>query len=350
MRPRRVSNRTRLALSFALFFAVLGLLSGVHAVAGDDPLSEQMRALFERSKGAVVKIEAADDHGKLSGTGFFVDPNGTLYTCYSVGGASRNIVVSHGELKYPATRLVADPRSGIAILKVEGQTPFLPLGKSKDLSVASVVLTIGYPMDLPVAPNLGVVAGFDTKCDRGYFVTEHIRANVPVQRGEGGAPMLNMNGDVVGILVSSSQYGAGCFALPIEAAEKVRQDFMRFGEMRPGWLGVKFGAALHETEGSGVRIENFVGHDPPAAKSGLEVGDVLLQIGDDAIKTPDDVRKAAFFLTAGDEVPITVWRHGQKISVKVEPGDHPDSPRETAALPSMPISTPAADIGLTPDR
>jgi len=222
--------------------------------AGKDSLSEQTRALFERCKNAVVKIEAVDQHGRLSGTGFFVDPNGTLYTCYSVGGESRDIVVSHGDLKYPATRLVADPRSGIAILKVEAQTPFLPLGKSNDLGIASMVVTIGYPLDLPVTPNIGVVGGFDTKCDRGSFATMHIRANVSVQRGEGGAPLLDMDGNVTGVLVSSLDYRSGCFALPIEAAEKVRHDFMRFGEVP--WLArhqIRRGSARDGRLGSAHR-------------------------------------------------------------------------------------------------
>jgi len=76
----------------------------------------------------------------------------------------------------------------------------------------------------------------------------------------------------------------------------------------------------------------------------LEKGDVLLQIGDAAIKTPDDVLNAAFYLTAGEEVPITVWRNGQRLSLKVEPADHPTSTRKTAHLPEAPA--PAAPPGI----
>jgi S1-C subfamily serine protease len=164
---------------------------------------------------------------------------------------------------------------------------------------------------------------------------------VPVQRGEGGAALLNMNGEAVGILVSSFDNGSGCFALPIEAAEKVRKDIMRFGEARPGWLGIKFGAAPNEADGSAVQIEDFV-DGAPAPKSGLEKGDILLQVGTSPVKTPDDVLNAAFYLTAGDEVPITISRDGQKLSFKVQPGEHPAMPRHTAAvaLPSPPPGMP----------
>jgi len=302
--------------------------------ADEDALSQKVRAVFDHSKNAIVKIEAADEHGALSGTGFFVDPNGTLYTCYSVGGESHDIVVCNGEAKYPATRLASDPRSGIAILKVETQknSPFLTLGKSRELGIASMVITIGYPMDLPITPNFGVIGGFDMKYGDRFFATAHIRANVPVQRGEGGAPLLNMRGEAVGILVSSLEGGVGCFALPIEAAEKVRQDFMRFGEARPGWLGIQFGKTEHEQNGSVVCVEDFV-DEAPALKAGMEKGDVLLQVGNTKIKSPDDVLAAAFYLTAGDQVPITVLRGGETLTLNVQPADV--APRPTALLPNL---------------
>ena len=319
-------------LVFSLALAGL-VCARAGAQNNSDPLTQQVRGVFERCQSAVVKIEAVDEHGKLSGSGFFVDPTGTLYTCYSVGGESRDIVVSQGDMKYTATRLAADPRSGLAILKVEARTPFLPIGKSKDLGAGSMVMTIGYPLDMPITPNFGCVGGWNLKYLQSYFAAAHLRANVPVQRGEGGAPLLNMNGEAVGILVSSLENGAGCFALPIEAAEKIRGDFMRFGELRPGWLGIKFSDGEKSAEGSAVRVEDFV-RGAPAEKSGVRRGDILLQVGINKIATPDDVVNAAFYLTAGDEVPLTVSRDGERVELRIQPADHPDTPHPTAALPS----------------
>src|SRR5471030_3023394 len=123
MCPRRKTSSI-VTLGFA---ALLPLLP---SRACADPLSSAMQAVFERDSSAVVKIEAQDDSGPLSGTGFFVDPNGTIFTNYSVGGESRDIVISYGPDRYPATRVAADPRRGMAIIKVEAQkTPFLPVGK-----------------------------------------------------------------------------------------------------------------------------------------------------------------------------------------------------------------------------
>jgi serine protease Do len=304
----------------------IGLPAGVRA--GEDPLSAQVQAVFERSAGAVVKIEAEDDGGQLSGSGFFVDPNGTIYTNYSVGGESHDIVVSNGAARYPATRVAADPRSGLAILKVEAQkTPFLPLGKSSALAVASMVMAIGYPLDLPVTPNVGCIGGFGISSGDRFFAVSHIRANVAVQRGEGGAPLLNMDGEVVGILESSLDGGAGCFVLPIEAAEKVRSDVMRFGEVRPGWLGIRYDTNGGDGSGGQIEVLGFV-PDSPAEKSGVKPGDIIEKVGDRKIASLDDVLDAAFYLTSGDEVPVTVSRAGQPLVLKVVPAPNPMAPQE----------------------
>ena len=98
---------------------------------------------------------------------------------------------------------MADLRSGIALLKVDAATPFLPIGKSAELGLATPVVAIGYPLDLPESPSFGMIAGFDRKYLGRYFSTTHLRINLPTQRGEAGAPLLNFQGEVVGILVSS---------------------------------------------------------------------------------------------------------------------------------------------------
>jgi len=244
-----------------------------------------------------------------------------IYTNYSVGGESRDIVVTDGAARFPATRIAADPRSGLAILKVEAtKTPFLPLGKSSDLDTASLVMTIGYPLDLPVTPNVGCVGGFGISYRERYFAVSHIRANVPAQRGEGGAPLLNLNGEVVGILESSLDGGAACFVLPIEAAEKVHADVVRFGEARPGWLGIRFDKS--DASAEQIEVQGFV-ENSPAAKSGIQPGDLIVRVGGRKISSLDDVLNAAFYLTAGEEVPLTVSRAGQDMDIKVVPGPNP---------------------------
>lgn len=313
---------------------------GARVVAG---LEQQVRAIFEKCQPAVVKIEACDAHGRLSGTGFFIDPNGTLYTSYSVGGDSRDIVVTVGNTRHPATRMVSDRRSGVAILKIDAETPFLTFAKSRDLGVASPVMTVGYPLDLPASPSFGMVGGFTIKYLGRYFATTHIRANVPVQRGQGGAPLLNLHGDVVGILISSLDQGSGSFALPIEAAEKVRKDFLRFHEVRRGWLGIEV-TPLDEPVAKSTALIKEVLPDSPALKAGIQAGDVLLRVGDRAIASPEDVLDATFFLTADDSTTVTVSRDGQDLELALHPTDHPE---ESSSLKRIaPAFTPGPELKL----
>src|SRR5579859_7499820 len=88
-------------------------------------ISREVKDIFDKARGAVVKIHAVDPHGELCGTGFFVDPTGTLYTAYSVGGEADNFTVEFKGKRLPAKQLVADIRSGLAILKVDSMTPTL---------------------------------------------------------------------------------------------------------------------------------------------------------------------------------------------------------------------------------
>src|SRR5713101_6550623 len=285
--------------------------------------SHQVKDIFERAAKAVVKIHGVDEHSEICGTGFFIDPTGTLYTAYTVGGEAGNFTVEFGGKKYSARQLVADIRSGTAILKVDETTPALPIGKSEELELATPVISIGYPLDLPKTPNFGMIAGFDRKCLGRYFSTIHLRVNAPTQRGEAGAPLLNMKGEVVGIVVSGLENNSACYAVPIEAAEKIRSDFVRFGEARHGWIGVNnVLPASQQVEGSRA-IVTQIAEDAPAARSGLKEGDVLLQVGKKKVSDPEDVFDASFYITAGDVVPITVIRGDQKITFEVQAAMHP---------------------------
>jgi len=103
---------------------------------------------------------------------------------------------------------------------------------------------------------------------------------------------------------------------------------MRFGEVRPGWLGIRFDKP--DGDGTPIEVLGFV-TDSPAEKSGILPGDLILKVGDRTISTLDDVLNAAFYLTAGDEVPLTVSRGGKTMEMKVEPAPNPLAPQEQSA-------------------
>ena len=334
-------SRKRALVAFALFFGLGGgwLFAQEQSAA---TISQQVRDLFERAAKAVVKIHGVDEHSEICGTGFFVDPTGTLYTAYTVGGEAGNFTVEFNGKKYPARQLVADIRSGTAILKVDETTPGLPIGKSEELELATPVVSIGYPLDLPKTPNFGMIAGFDRKCLGRYFSTIHLRVNAPTQRGEAGAPLLNMKGEVVGIVVSGLENNSACYAVPIEAAEKIRSDFVRFGEARHGWIGVNNVSPASKQVGGSRAMVTQVADDTPAARSGLKEGDVLLQVGKKKIADPEDVFDASFYITAGDSVPITVMRGNEKMTFQVQATMHP------ASKTGMLLASPGAIPGVIP--
>src|SRR6202047_1690259 len=330
----RLSNSSRAPeFLFRLHFAsvssltlALSFVAATGVVRAEDlptsSISRQVKDVFEHAAKAVVKIHGVDEHSEISGTGFFVDPTGTLCTSYTVGGEAGNFTIEFAGKKYPARQILADIRSGMAILKVDLATPALPIGKSEQLEIATPVVTIGYPLDLPETPNFGMIAGFDHKYLGRYFSTTHLRVNATTQRGEAGSPLLNLKGEVVGIVVSGLENGSSCYAVPIEAAEKIRRDFVRFGEVRHGWIGTNVTQAPAPVEGSRAEITE-ISATPPASDSGLRPGDILLQVGKVKVREPEDVLDASFFLTAGDVVRITVARAGEKLTFDIQADIHP---------------------------
>lgn len=301
--------------------ALVAFFSCLLAAEAQENLAGNFQRVYDERSKAVVRVEAYDSHGKLSGTGFFADPAGTIYTLAYIVANADEIFVVQGENKRPARLLVADPRSGVALIKVDENSAFIPLGDPHQLGVATPVMTIGYSSNYESGYNFGLVGGLDRSFLGKYFTTTHIRANLPVQAGFGGAPLLNLQGQAVGIIISSVG-GGTCYAVPIDAAEKIRMDYARFGEPRHGWVGVNVEAGSETIDGSNVRVAEL-GPDTPAAQCGLKPGDTLLQVGSVKISQPEDVIDASYFLTAGDKVAVVVVRDGQKITLEVRSANHP---------------------------
>lgn len=287
-------------------------------------ITAQVRGVFDKCRDAVCRVVAEDEHGTVSGTGFLVDADGTLFTTYSVGGETDDIVVSVGTDKYPATRVLADQRSGIAILKVDASKPlpFLVCGKARELELASPVVVLGYPFALSLSPSFGIVAGFDIGFHGRFFATRHIRANVPVQRGQSGSPVLNFKGEAVGVLVSTIEENSGIFALPIDAACKILRDYRTSGRVRQGWFGADVRVTEAPENGSNARIRD-VRKDSPGFTGGLRPGDVILDIGDWKITNPEDVLNASFYISADEPMKMRVSRAGKIHALAVTPGDSP---------------------------
>lgn len=324
MTPSLASSRGLPLRNFRLPLAGLVILIGATTVFGEEDLgasiAERMKEIFSFNRAAVVKIQSTDQHGRIEGTGFYADPSGTIYTTINALGDGQEITVCQGMRKMPAHLLIADPRTGVALIKIDATTPFIPIGDSSKLEVSSPLVAIGYPTDRPICPSFGLVAGFDKEYLGLRFHTTHVRANLPVQPGLGGAPALNLKGEVVGIVVAAVDGNAGCYLLPINAAEKMRSDYANFGKLKPGYVGITVESSNDPSKPSTARVAELQSGES-AALAGLKKGDLLLRVGDIAIRTPEDIFDASFYLTGGASTTVTVLREGKEQQFTIRPAE-----------------------------
>ncbi|MEM6883714.1 MAG: S1C family serine protease [Verrucomicrobiota bacterium] len=313
---------------------LVAFTGSAHATGVFDSISEEVNRIFKAASPAIVKVRTVSGSSPLAGTGFFINDSGVIITSYAVVRDSNKAWIEFEEQKLTAEILGKDPRSGVAILKVDqADTPFLKLGDSSDLKMASGLVSVAYPYNLPVAPAFGFVTGFDVRYLNRFFATTHIRASVKVSPGQIGGPLLNTKGDVVGLMVLAVQDGKECYALPSNSVTRIINDIMDNGKARHGWVGVgvieikKSPEDLHKS----VIVSNLY-RDTPAAQSGLEPGDVVKKIGDQEITTPSDILDAAFFSTVGEPVPVEVIRNGEKMVFSLPIVERPEEQRPVDSL------------------
>ena len=132
-------------------------------------------------------------------------------------------------------------QTNLALLKIEPEsgtaTPFLLQGNSDELRVGSMVIAIGFPYDMPSEPVVGFVGGLDVQRGGHLFAPSHIRAECRLKPGQGGGPLLNVRGEVVGIAVAAHMDDQ-CCALPINAARKISADILESGQPQHAWVGL----------------------------------------------------------------------------------------------------------------
>jgi serine protease Do len=292
MRRNGASNFARTALALC----AIGLSISLSPRASADPLAESIHSeitrLFELHRNAVVRVRASDALGVRLGSGFFVDPSGTVYTHSGIVMKADDISVNFQGRTLPARIIASDPRTGIALLKTECISPFIPVGNSDHVGNATPVIAIGFPREF--------------------------------EAGYGGAPVVDFNGKVIGIVAARIGQGGSCYILPIGAAEKIRRDIARFGELRPGWIGVEVEDASDAVDGSTARVVTMM-PDTPAAKFGLHKGDILLGVNGRKVCSIQDLVDAAYYLTAGEEAKIQITREGRQMDIPVMPVLHPSA-------------------------
>ena len=311
--PRsRVTSRRQAVCGGTAILTLIGLAAALPVRATDifQSIGEEVSALFDKSKASVVQVQSGDGDVMLSGSGFFIDDKGTVLTSSTVIGSNTTVRVSvNGDFE-PAHIVGNDPRSGLAELQVaDDGSPSLPLGESTDMKTGYAVITIGYPLNLPVAPSQGLVSGFDVRYMNQFFATTHIHASVPISPGQVGGPLLNTKGEVVGLVVPSPDDGRSIYALPVEAINKILGDFSQYGRAKHGWVGVdvvEYPDTNHD--GRCVRVVRTV-PGTPASQSGILPGDTVMRIDSREVYRPADVMDASFFSHVGGQMTVVVRRN-----------------------------------------
>ena len=302
-----------------------------------DRIAAEVSGVYEQAAPTVVRLKATDGPEQLAGTGFFIDGQGTILTAYAVVGQASDVSVEVNGRTFPAKILGRDPRSGVAVLKINAnQTPHLQFGEGMRLRPASAVVSVAFPYDLKAEPTFGFVAGFDVKYLTRFFATTHLRANLPIKPGQIGGPLLDSQGKVVGVLMLEIDEGKACYALPVEAAAKVAGDIQKYGEPRHGWMGVGVMPDRSRPErGAPVFVDRLY-KGTPAEKSGLKAGDEVISIGDRPVREPSDILDAAFFSEVGGKVPVKVKRDGKEQIFTITVSARPDSSRIVEPAPLFP--------------
>ena len=246
-----------------------------------------------------------------------------------------------------------DLQTNLALLKIEPgtnvATSFLPQGNSDDLHPGSMVIAIGFPYDLSSAPVVGFVGGLDIQRGEHVFATSHIRAGCRLSPGQGGGPLLNARGEVVGIAVAAHMDDQ-CYALPINAARKTYSDIEQFGQPQRTWVGLGIAERQKISPETGVEdsrvLVQQIYSNAPAANAGFCEGDVLVRVGTNEVRCSADVLNTMFYCHVGDKVEFTVRRDGEEKKIALVIGARPAG--ETVAVRAIPSRGSLRSVGEWP--
>ncbi len=290
------------------------------------------------------------------GSGVIVDSKGYILSNHHVVApiesrsgrrlADRIEVQLHGGETYQAEVIGVDPESDLAVLKIDADRPlpFAKVGDSDALKVGDWVIAIGSPFGLEQTVTAGIVSATKRVVPSGMF-GDYIQTDAAINPGNSGGPLVNMKGEVIGINVSiftnTGSYAGVGFAIPSSVLVNSYNQLVTTGRIERGWLGVSmnltpmtpemadyFGVSGSDSDGikdgDGVVITDLIDErgdtadDGPAARSGMQVEDVIVKFGDRKIADLYDLRVAVANTAPGETVPVVIVRKGEVRKLEVE--------------------------------
>ncbi|HBP10797.1 MAG TPA: trypsin [Nitrospina sp.] len=274
--------------------------------------------------------------GNGTGTGFIIDHEGYILTNnHVVKGADTIKVTLQNEKEYEARLVGSDPKTDVALIKIVKKNgehisfPFISMGNSEKVEVGEWVVAIGNPFGLSHTVTTGVISAKGRNIGSGPY-DEFIQTDASINPGNSGGPLLNMDGDVIGINTaifsgSGGNVGIG-FALPINMAKAILGDLKEKGKVTRGWLGVMIQRITPELQES-FKLENARGAlvsdiipNSPADRGGMKRGDVITRFDGVEIASMETLPKQVASIKPGKSVKVEVIREGKSrmLDIKIE--------------------------------
>ena len=294
-----------------------------------EELPEYLRRFFEFREGPRAPRDRAG-----MGSGFIVSADGYVVTNNHVVEDARNILVRLPDRQeYDATLVGTDPRSDLAVLKIDAQDlPVLALADEAEVKVGQWVLAIGSPFGLDFSVTAGIVSalGRSLPTETGDNYVPFIQTDVAINPGNSGGPLFNLEGEVIGVnsqIFTRSGGSIGLsFAIPSAVVSNVVAQIQKNGVVERGWLGVSIQDVDRNLADSfgldrprGALIAQ-VGSDSPAERGGLLAGDVIIQFDSQQIETSADLPHVVGLIAPGTRCEVVIVREGVEKTLEIEVG------------------------------
>jgi len=312
------------------------------------PLDELLRKFFEDRQGDGFPGFERDSLG----SGFIVSADGYIITNqHVVRGGGRIVVRLSDRREFDADVVGNDPNSDIALLKIEAtDLPVARIGDSGKLKVGEWVMAVGSPFGFEHSVTVGVVSAKGRALPNENYVP-FIQTDVAINPGNSGGPLFNLDGEVVGvnsqIFSRTGGYMGLSFAIPSNVAMDVVEQLKASGTVSRGWLGVYIQDVTRDLAESfamdtprGALVAQVL-EDGPAAKAGLQPGDVIVEFNGEPVEHSAALPPLVGATPAGSEVPVEVIRSGRTVTLNVVLGELPEQPAVASQpAPSAPPAPP----------
>ncbi|HAC64609.1 MAG TPA: serine protease [Cyanothece sp. UBA12306] len=301
----------------------------------DDPF-------FRRFFGSQIPEVPDEQIQRGTGSGFILSNDGKILTnAHVVDGASEVTVTLKDGRNFTGKVLGTDSLTDVAVIKIEANNlPTVKQGNSDDLKVGEWAIAIGNPLGLDSTVTTGIISAtgrLSSEVGVGDKRVEFIQTDAAINPGNSGGPLLNANGEVIGMNTAIIQNAQGIgFAIPINKAEKIADQLITKGKVEHPFLGIQMVAITPEikqklAESKGLNITNDQGvlivkvmPNSPADRAGLKAGDVIQSIDNQTLKNPGEVQQAVEKTSVGKMLPLQVERNEKLLDLNIKVGVLPN--------------------------